>query len=91
MPCDVIERTDGTRVILCSRRRGGRRRRCAFCDAPAQYECDGSKPRKKSGTCDKPLCKNHRHFVRRVDDGDLIDTVDHCPECHAKEEGFPAE
>ena len=51
MKCETVE-VDGVRAIVCS---SGRRPRCK-CGKPATLACDWKIPRKKSGTCDAPIC-----------------------------------
>ena len=54
MPCFPIRDENGKTVgIMCGR--GMRAPKCA-CGNEAEYLCDGRKPRKKSGTCDRNLC-----------------------------------
>lgn len=54
MVCETVSLPGGEIVIACSRQRG-RRRRCK-CGRPATLLCDWKMPRRKSGTCDAPLC-----------------------------------
>ena len=71
MPCDFVALPDGGAAIVCT---GGRRRRCAFCDASSTKLCDGPPPEgKRRKTCDRPLCPRH---AAHVDGQDL----DFCPE-----------
>lgn len=92
MGCDSFNLPGGGQAIICSR--GRRRQRCAFCGRPASHLCDGRKPRRKSGTCDRPLCPEHRTEIsRRIERVELElfgqdcgsvtneDTVDLCPDC----------
>lgn len=54
MPCEPFK-TPGGFGIACSR--GAPRRRCYHCNRlGATYQCDGSEPTRKSGTCDRYLC-----------------------------------
>ncbi len=55
MPCTVTTLPDGTRAIVC-----GPGKRCA-CGRRATQECDWKVPARKSGTCDRPLCKRCAH------------------------------
>jgi hypothetical protein len=63
-------------AIVCSRTR---RRRCQFCSDFAPLLCDGPPPpnskRRKSKTCDAPICRRHAKSVGP--DRDL------CPRCVA--------
>lgn len=54
MICDVVPMTVGGNAIVCS---SGRGRRCK-CGKRATLLCDWKKPRKRSGTCDAPLCRS---------------------------------
>jgi hypothetical protein len=89
MVCERYKLRDGTVAIVCSR--GVRPRKCqvAGCDSYAEYECDGPRPRKKSGTCDKRLCEEHRTKVGDVEVSDVEDTIDYCPECVEKFGALP--
>ena len=73
MTCETIRLSDGTTGIVCTR---GRRRlpKCSVkgCRDEGVYQCDAPAPRKKSGTCDKHLCGEHRVSVRQG--------VDYCAE-----------
>jgi len=54
MPCEHVT-IENRRMIVCTGRRG--RRQCSACkNAWASLECDYPDAKKKSGTCDKPLC-----------------------------------
>jgi hypothetical protein len=44
--------------FICSR--GRRTKRCAYCSAPGAYLCDFPV---KAGTCDRPVCGQHRTNV----------------------------
>lgn len=79
MTCDVIEKRDGTKVIICSRSLRGKR--CKFCKKPATFECDGPKPRRKSKHCDAPMCGDCRTKIGDQELGDDVDTIDYCPNC----------
>lgn len=52
MPCEVVSVPGVGSAIVCT---SGRRRRCK-CGGRATRLCDWKKPRKRSGTCDEPLC-----------------------------------
>jgi hypothetical protein len=54
MTCEFIEIPGVGRAIVCGRSR--RRPKCVGCGQPATLECDWKMPRKKSGTCDAPIC-----------------------------------
>ncbi|MEJ7831287.1 MAG: hypothetical protein WKF79_00090 [Nocardioides sp.] len=54
MTCDWVPMPGGGHAIICSR--STRRPKCRGCGRPATLECDWKKPRKKSGTCDAPIC-----------------------------------
>ena len=64
---------DGSSAIVCGTRR--QRQFCA-CGRESDFLCDWKMPNKKSGTCDKPICKQHALNV--APDRDL------CPE-HQRE------
>lgn len=54
MPCRSV-RVAGVGAIVCSRREP--RRRCASCKVRwATLLCDHPAPKRKSKTCDRPLC-----------------------------------
>lgn len=79
MTCETERLPDGTTAIVCTRGRGRRRPKCSVraCDALGDYQCDAPVAGKKSGTCDRYLCKAHRVPQRGRPD------VDFCPE-HAQ-------
>lgn len=52
MTCEHVQLPSGGAAIVCF---SGPRRRCA-CGSRATRLCDWKMPRKRSGTCDKPLC-----------------------------------
>lgn len=79
MTCEKFTTRDGITAILCSRKK--RPKRCQFCEKPAGFECDGLKPKRKSGHCDKRMCEAHRTNIGRQELGDTLDTMDLCPEC----------
>lgn len=54
MTCERVPMPGGGVAIVCGPRR--RRRKCRTCGRPADLECDWKVPRKKSGTCDAPIC-----------------------------------
>lgn len=53
MPCNRVN-VGGVTAIVCT---SGRRKRCR-CGKPATLECDWKVPKRKSGTCDKPICSS---------------------------------
>lgn len=53
MSCDVVTLPGGATAIVCSARR---RDRCA-CGRPGTLLCDWKVPKRRSGTCDKPICQ----------------------------------
>lgn len=57
MPCTVTTLPDGGRAIVCT---SGRAQRCA-CGAAATQLCDWKVPERRSGTCDRPLCRRCSH------------------------------
>lgn len=71
MTCETVTLPGGQRAIVCSRAR--RRPKCRACGRPATLECDWKKPRKKSGTCDAPICD--RCTTSPAPDKDI------CPAC----------
>lgn len=56
MPCVPFQTKDGLRGIACTGRRGRRRCNNSPCIRWATLECDYPDGKRKSGTCDKPLC-----------------------------------
>lgn len=52
MACHHVPLEGGGHAIICT---SGRRKRCA-CGRPATLECDWKVPKRKSGTCDAPIC-----------------------------------
>lgn len=67
---------------------------CFYCNHVASLLCDG-KVLTKSGrlSCDRPLCKNHRHLIRtgiacarggRGKNRSRYFTIDYCPDCNLK-------
>lgn len=70
MPCVPFTTPDGLRGIACLGKRG--RRKCSACKtAWADLACDFPDDKKKSGTCDKPLCTKCAVHVG--------EDLDHCP------------
>jgi hypothetical protein len=67
--CLHMKFPDGSSAIICGTRE--RRKFCA-CGRAADALCDWKMPEKKSGTCDKPICK--QHALQVAPDCDL------CPE-----------
>jgi hypothetical protein len=67
--CKTVSIPGGITAIVC-----GPTRRCK-CGRPAKLFCDWKMPKRKSGTCDRPICKTCA--VSPAPDRDL------CPE-HAK-------
>lgn len=57
MPCETVTLPGGGRAIVCGSRRTPR---CA-CGRPSTQLCDWKVPSRRSGTCDKPLCKQCTH------------------------------
>ena len=68
MPCNVVTLPNGGRAIVCSSRG---RQRCA-CGEPSTQLCDWKIPGRRSGTCDKPLCRTCTHVP--APDKDLCPT-----------------
>lgn len=52
MTCDRVTLPNGFSAIVCSSRK---RDRCK-CGRPATLLCDWKVPKRKSGTCDSPIC-----------------------------------
>ncbi len=50
MTCDRVTMSGGVTAIVC-----GPTKRCK-CGRRATLECDWKVPKRKSGTCDKPIC-----------------------------------
>lgn len=71
MPCKTIRLPDGGFAHV--RFSNPPRRRCAFCQDWSVALCDGPNPKRKSKTCDRPMCWKHRTMVGA--DKDL------CPTC----------
>lgn len=55
MPCSHVT-IGGTQAIICSR---NRIQRCVTCGRPAPVLCDYPVTNHKSGTCDRPCCREH--------------------------------
>ena len=53
MPCEVVRLPDGGSAIVCS---GRSRSKCA-CGRAATLLCDWKVPARRSGTCDRPICR----------------------------------
>lgn len=70
--CLHMKFADGSTAIICGTRQ--RQQYCA-CGRVSAFLCDWKVPGKKSGTCDRPMCKSHAANV--APDRDL------CPE-HAQ-------
>jgi hypothetical protein len=91
MPCDPIRTSSGVTGIVCSGR--GRKppvRFCSICNVRrGTLECDGKKPKRKSGTCDRLMCnqcsrRGSDQVLVHSSEGrhrDVIDTSDYCPDC----------
>jgi hypothetical protein len=60
MTCQPVKLPGGVAAIVCSRSR--RRPKCSEpgCDAPGEFQCDAPVAGKKSGTCDRYMCRAHR-------------------------------
>jgi hypothetical protein len=85
MPCIPFE-VNGARGFICTR--GQRRRKCSVCKRPtASRECDWKKPKKKSGTCDAPLCD--RCTFSPAEDKDLCPDHATAYEAWVKQRGLP--
>ncbi len=56
MTCSTVK-LHGQPVIMCGR---DRVHACGVCQAPADWLCDW---KVKGGTCDVPMCDEHRHNV----------------------------
>jgi hypothetical protein len=74
MRCELIKLADGSGAIICGREPLSRST-CCVCGAVVHYQCDAPAPTKKSRTCDRFLCSEHRHSQSRG--------VDFCPELRA--------
>lgn len=54
MTCHHVQMPGGGTAIVCTGRE--RPRKCCKCGGKATLLCDWKMPRRKSGTCDKPIC-----------------------------------
>ena len=54
MTCESVRLPDGTGATICSR--GKRPIKCRSCGRPGDRLCDWKVPKRKSGTCDDPIC-----------------------------------
>lgn len=87
MTCTPFKTVKGASGIICTGRgRKAKPRLCQVCYSHfATLECDGKKPKRQSGTCDKLLCE--RCATRGPPQvipygGDaMLDTTDFCPDC----------
>lgn len=52
MACEWVELPGGGTAIVCG---GGRGKKCK-CGRRATLECDWKVPKRRSGTCDAPIC-----------------------------------
>ena len=91
MVCERIHGRDGSVIIVCSRGiRKPKPKVCSGCGRPmAELLCDWPNKRKKSRTCDAPVCEDCTFrppgVVRAPFPGELVgDTLDLCPE-HARQ------
>jgi hypothetical protein len=57
--CEPIELPGGGFGIIC----GGHRRKYCACGRAADLLCDWKVRGRKSGTCDRPVCRQHAHQV----------------------------
>jgi hypothetical protein len=60
MSCEHITFPDGTSAIICGVRR--KKEFCA-CGRVADFLCDWKVSSRKSGTCDRGICKSHAQQV----------------------------
>lgn len=74
MPCETVKLNGRVVGVYCTRGRGGRVARCAYCRRPHTALCD-YQPEADGRTCDKKLCEQHR--ARQGPD------FDYCPD-HAR-------
>lgn len=58
MPCQVVEIAPGQRAFVCT---SGRAPRCSACGGRATQQCDWKVKDRKSGTCDRWLCRSCSH------------------------------
>lgn len=75
--CEVIETSDGLRMIVCSSGQS-KPQKCTYCDRPSVALCDW--PIGDGKTCDKPLCRIHA--VKPIPTFGKPDTddIDYCPD-----------
>jgi hypothetical protein len=59
MTCEKVRMRDGSSGVVCIRGARARKTPCFVCGALATHECDFPSPKRKSGTCDRPLCDVH--------------------------------
>ncbi len=60
MACEHVKLTDGTMAIICGVRV---KRQFCSCGRIADLLCDWKVKAKKSGTCDRPICRQHAQEV----------------------------
>jgi hypothetical protein len=60
MPCNHVTLSGGGSAIVCSRTKP---KRCVTCGRPSQVLCDYPVTSNKSGTCDRPCCRQHAKNV----------------------------
>ena len=85
MSCEIFRFRDGSTAIVCSRDKRKRKPpRCVGCGAEATLLCDWPNPRKKSGTCDAPICRECASRPDNVASADRHDSYDLCPR-HARQ------
>lgn len=85
MPCEAFRDENGKVIaIVCSRTRPSRKKcKVPGCDRLATKLCDFPVKKKRSKTCDMPLCEAHATSVG--------DDLDHCPahaKCHEQQSLF---
>jgi hypothetical protein len=56
MPCNHVDLGGGARAIVCTRHR---QQRCVTCGRPSTVLCDYPVTNHRSGTCDRPCCRQH--------------------------------
>lgn len=61
MPCVVVKLPNGG-VAIC-KAAAAPRKRCRWCDLWSVALCDFPDPKRKSGTCDAPMCEIHQANV----------------------------
>jgi hypothetical protein len=57
MPCEHVKFADGSSAIICSDRRTAKQ--CCSCGRACDFLCDWKVASRKSGTCDRPICRTH--------------------------------